>query len=69
MTNTDVVLYIAASIVALLTFMFLFKYVLGLHTMLKNQQAIIKILCEIAERNGVSTDKLDGIKNEVNSNN
>lgn len=69
MTNTEVVIYLAASILGLLTFLYLAKYVLGLTTVIKNQQAIMKILCEIAEKNGVSPDKLDGIKNEVNSNN
>ncbi len=69
MESPEIVVIFIASFVALLVVLLLAKYVLGLTTMLKNQQTTIKILIEIAKKQGVSEDLLDGIKNEANSNN
>lgn len=69
MESPEIVVIFIASFVALLVVLLLAKYVLGLTTMLKNQQTTIKILVEIAKKQGVSEDYLDGIINESYSNN
>ena len=69
MESPEIVVIFIASFVALLVVLLLAKYVLGLTTMLKNQQTTIKILIEIAKKQGVSEDHLDGIINESYSNN
>ena len=69
MESPEIVVIFIASFVALLVVLLLAKYVLGLTTMLKNQQTTIKILIEIAKKQGVSEDYLDGIINESYSNN
>lgn len=57
------------TIIGFFVCLLIFKWIMGFSVMIKNQQTMIKLLCEIAIENGVSEDKIDGIKNEVNYNN
>lgn len=69
MNSSEIIMLIIASILCFLVIMYIIRHLLGFQQMIKNQQATMKILVEIAKKQGVSEDTLDGIKNEINSNN
>lgn len=63
MNDNSTQLYILFSLIGLVIFVLVLRWIFSIDRHLKNQRAMIALLMKLCKQQGVSVDDLDGIKN------
>lgn len=61
--DTSIQLYILFSLIGLVIFVLVLRWIFSIDRHLKNQRAMIALLMKLCKQQGVPADDIDGIKN------